>query len=831
MKSVGVITAVILLLALSASAQVLRQMEVTEVPEGESVPYIVTNTEEAILIVHSTIRQMQFESTNPILQVDDDGGGEYILHLRPGTNVIKFKADGFVSVQERYVIGAKKYKELRIAPRGAAPSRDYGTVEFRLPPGPIFYYLDGSPTGTISVPSTGILSLKLEKGKHRITLARSGFEDIETVVDIRAGETTESGEKFTSGQSATATQDISSGILVVRSQPQGAKIYIDGVESGATDRQFRQIAVGSHQIRLEKLLYKDVVEQIEIGEEVFTLNKTLPPDFGELSVRTDPVGADILLDGTTVGQSSYSNLQLPSGPHSITLRKRYYHDTEWQIAVEPEDVLDTVVSLSPAFGRLEVTSQPQGARVLVNGSEWGDTPLSRDTVSSGSYMISVSKPLYGTYEATVQVEDGQPAIVNATLAEAFGSLSVKTEPSGVGVYSTDDGELLGQTPLAVRMAPGFYGLRIEDSLYEALEFDASLEIGQTVEFDTVLVRKTGTMRVFTEPFGADLYLDGEPIGQSPKVLKDYPTGEYVIEARMEGYATASQTVRVSDNQTDEVEIPLRKETYGVTETASTETLASAQRFRQMEVTEVPEGEWPRYIVRNADEAILIVHSTIKQLQFEFTNRFIRVEDDGAGEYTLHLRPGTHVIRFRAHGFVSVQERYVIAAKKYKEVRVVPKRGAGELIEELEPSSGTLNVTSEPSGMSVRLLERPSVCGTTPLSCAIATGSYTIEITDSLYETYTGIVSVNLHEDTEVHAPLTRKSGMVMVFCIPLEAEVYVDGVSVGETPVVLNDYPTGKYQVEARKMGFKTETQELLVEHNEVALLEFSLDFGRRSTD
>ncbi|MEA3296962.1 MAG: hypothetical protein U9R56_03780, partial [candidate division Zixibacteria bacterium] len=98
----------------SETFNLLRKMKVTDVPEGRKGGYIVRNPEEAVLVVHSEIPEMQFESNNTILRVKQPDPGEYQLHLQPGTHRIKFKADGFMVEDKRYYIPKKQCKEVQV---------------------------------------------------------------------------------------------------------------------------------------------------------------------------------------------------------------------------------------------------------------------------------------------------------------------------------------------------------------------------------------------------------------------------------------------------------------------------------------------------------------------------------------------------------------------------------------------------------------------------------------------------------------------------------------------------------------------------------------------
>ena len=92
----------------------LGEMTVTVVPEAEMGNYVVRNPNEAILIVHATIVPLSFESNMGIIKVENPRQGEYMLHLRPGTNIIHFKNEAYQSASKRLYIDKKRFKEVMV---------------------------------------------------------------------------------------------------------------------------------------------------------------------------------------------------------------------------------------------------------------------------------------------------------------------------------------------------------------------------------------------------------------------------------------------------------------------------------------------------------------------------------------------------------------------------------------------------------------------------------------------------------------------------------------------------------------------------------------------
>jgi hypothetical protein len=75
--------------------------------------------------------------------------------------------------------------------------------------------------------------------------------------------------------------------------------------------------------------------------------------------------------------------------------------------------------------------------------------------------------------------------------------------------------------------------------------------------------KVGSVMAISFPRGAEVYLDNEYYGISPKRIEDVQIGQYLLEFVMPGYEIWSKTVTVSSNLTTQMEANLVPvEAYG-----------------------------------------------------------------------------------------------------------------------------------------------------------------------------------------------------------------------------------------------------------------------------
>ena len=166
--------------------------------------------------------------------------------------------------------------------------------------------------------------------------------------------------------------------------------------------------------------------------------KELPPPPMPLEIWSSPAGADISLDGMSIGKTPHS-LVVPPGDHVITLRKQDYGTWERNVQVTPDKrkivayleqkslSLKFAPSTSPpepspkeaqVEGELSFWSTPTGADIFVDGGYVGQTPFSL-VVAPGAHAVALRKKNFGTWQRKVVV-NGKQAVGGTLEAKSVG---------------------------------------------------------------------------------------------------------------------------------------------------------------------------------------------------------------------------------------------------------------------------------------------------------------------------------------------------------------------------------------------------------------------------
>ncbi|MFB3107113.1 MAG: PEGA domain-containing protein, partial [Pseudomonadales bacterium] len=202
-------------------------------------------------------------------------------------------------------------------------------------------------------------------------------------------------------------------------------------------------------------------------------------------------------------------------------------------------------------GDLKVISEPPGAEVFIDGRVVGVTPLELDALLSGEYAVLVKHPYYMPHVESLLVERGSSHHRTIRLQQAFGSLSLASNPEGA-IVSINGQPLEQATPLHLaklqagnhQVTFSIFGRQLITREFEVLP-NARVEL--VVELNRL---DTSALTINTRPSWATVKLLHVPVKYEPGVR--VPTGEYQIEVTASGYESQTRTheLRVGVNVID-----------------------------------------------------------------------------------------------------------------------------------------------------------------------------------------------------------------------------------------------------------------------------------------
>jgi hypothetical protein len=181
-----------------------------------------------------------------------------------------------------------------------------------------------------------------------------------------------------------ATSTRRTGRLQVTSDPAGARVSIDGRQSGVTPLELDDLAVGTHAVALESA-EGSVRRTIRIAAgRTEVLSESIYPGWIHVSA---PFEVTVMDGATGVQLDADSRALMKPGTHTLRVENRRLAFSESrQIVIEPGGIAE--VSIASPLSTLTVTG-PAGAEVFVDGEKIGTVPLAAAPVKVGTRNVMV----------------------------------------------------------------------------------------------------------------------------------------------------------------------------------------------------------------------------------------------------------------------------------------------------------------------------------------------------------------------------------------------------------------------------------------------------------
>jgi len=193
-------------------------------------------------------------------------------------------------------------------------------------------------------------------------------------------------------------------------------------------------------------------------------------------------------------------------------------------------------------GRVEVTTEPAGARVSVDGSPRGTTPLSL-TLDAGRHTIVLSAG-QTTTRRTVTVSPGATSTLMASLRSADSAGGYVSFETPIELQVSEGGTLLGTTRASRLMLPaGAHQLELTNAalgIRDTLSVD--IQAGRTATARVAIPK--GSLSLNALPW-ANVWLDNQPLGTTPVANISVTVGSHEVLWRHPQYGERRETVVVT----------------------------------------------------------------------------------------------------------------------------------------------------------------------------------------------------------------------------------------------------------------------------------------------
>lgn len=275
--------------------------------------------------------------------------------------------------------------------------------------------------------------------------------------------------------------------------------------------------------------------------------------------------ATVLCDGAELGMTPFHCFFEEPRAYRIVVRAQGYQDQAIRLDLSNGKPRVVDAALVADSGTLEITSDPAGARVQVNGVAHGTTPCTLARLREGKHTVRLTLDGYKPLSHTLELRAGERLPLSLTLERLPAGLTVSTIPEGARVYV--DGVFRGESDLTLGDLPeGMHTVRVELPGYAQATREVVLAAGatQVEEFRLEIVR--GTLAVQTQPGVVEVWEGGRRLlTTQPKEKEGFTSavatlplvpGRHTLTLKARGYADATRTVTIAADRTTDLKVRL-----------------------------------------------------------------------------------------------------------------------------------------------------------------------------------------------------------------------------------------------------------------------------------
>lgn len=323
----------------------------------------------------------------------------------------------------------------------------------------------------------------------------------------------------------------------------------------------RLISVATGEVLVAE--YAQVASSAELRPAISKLAKTIENKYlrqwmGDLQVVVFPVEGEVYLNDQFMGKSTLAKpLRLKDileGEYRLRVLAGGYQKTEQVIKVVPRTLREVQIGLKSLPGSLEISSDPLGATIFVNGKEMGKSPLKIDTIQEGMYTIGMRLKNFKDWAQRIQIQSGQLSEVKTKLEVIPGQLLVQTVPAGARV--SIGRSFAGLSPLLLdNVPPGTVNVDLRIDGYAPYVQDIVVQPGERATVNLALRRQTGKLTLVTAQTDvvATLYAEGQDsaVLSQPLPFHKQPldVGNYrLVLSKVRHYPETLQVAIASDEE-------------------------------------------------------------------------------------------------------------------------------------------------------------------------------------------------------------------------------------------------------------------------------------------
>ena len=361
----------------------------------------------AVLAFLFLARSVALEFTPPASHISILGGPAVefggVHLLLSGAYQVKAELDGYYPIEAPFTVGDNRNQafQFKFAPLP-------GLLTIAADPAGAHLTVDGRPLG-----ATPLTDVPVEAGQRSFRFTHPRHQALEMTVEV-AGRSQR--------QRIDAELLPNWGEVRYLTEPPGARILIDGEDTGLTTPATAEILAGEHEVALALEGHQSHRERILIAplEQRDVPLIRLRQSDAQLRVGTKPSRAGVTIDGQYRGESPVSAALRSGRAYRVQIFKAGYAAHSATLTLKAGETRRVSFDLEPLTGLVSVLAEPPQAQLLVDGTAKGSANQVLE-LPTRSHRLEIQADGYAGYRTEIRPRQGLTQEVRVrllTLAEA-----------------------------------------------------------------------------------------------------------------------------------------------------------------------------------------------------------------------------------------------------------------------------------------------------------------------------------------------------------------------------------------------------------------------------
>ena len=535
-------------------------------------------------------------------------------------------------------------------------------------------------------------------------------------------------------------------------------------------------------------------------------------EMGTLIIDSDSSDVQIYINGKNTGLTVPFNEEVEVGVYLVEMFFTPLTSFKDSVIVTANQVTRLHENMPVVAGNLFINSIPNGASVYVGDNLVGTTPFPTNEISTGNYEFTLKKESYNDARLKVVVRGDTVNKELVELTAGYGTISILANPEA-DIYIDDNFE--GTRMFNGRLNSGTHVIEARKPSHETQAKIIVVEEGKAYRELFELRPMYGKISVITHPHFANIYVDGELVGKSPKVLEDVFVGDYILKLEKEGYAPIEKKVTVEDGLTTYLSEELKNGIKIVAVPDSAEIYINGE-FAGLSPQFISDLKTGIYKIQFKKEGFPTFTKEVKYT----ANTTIDILEKLQPGYLISTDPGeakiyidgalagttpkifsnlvdTHLVEIKKDGYADISKTIVFE-----------KDSSANIHENLTPG---VNITLTANAPDAQIWVDDEFIGVGMVDLALAKGEHKVVCKNSQYFNNLEQTITAIENGQSEMLEMSRKFCSVTIRSTPKKATAYLDGVKL----LVTNDSAPalgGKYNLKLEARNFKPINEEISIE-------------------